>query len=59
MGDKPGHYWDFRQAQWVAYGPPSIPAQVEPTQRAEPAPPLGVRAQERVGNGPEADVRSG
>jgi hypothetical protein len=31
MGDKPGHYWDLREARWVAYAPAvvDLPEQAE------------------------------
>jgi hypothetical protein len=47
MGDKPGHYWDLREARWVKYEPPAVelPEQAEPADD-QVAPPL------------EADVRS-
>jgi hypothetical protein len=32
MGDKPGHYWDLREARWVKFEPPvvELPEQAEP-----------------------------
>jgi len=24
MGDKPGHYWDLREARWVRYSAPAV-----------------------------------
>jgi hypothetical protein len=32
MGDKPGHYWDLREARWVKFSPPAVevPEQAAP-----------------------------
>jgi len=32
MADKPGHYWDLREARWVKFEPPvvDLPGQAEP-----------------------------
>ncbi|HET7312457.1 MAG TPA: hypothetical protein VFJ17_14140 [Mycobacteriales bacterium] len=48
MGDKPGHYWDLREARWVKFEPPlvELPEQAEPVD-------------DQVATPQEADVRSG
>ncbi|HET7531282.1 MAG TPA: hypothetical protein VFJ98_10015 [Mycobacteriales bacterium] len=47
MGDKPGHYWDLREARWVRFtAPVELPEQAEP-------------ADDQVAASQEADVRSG
>jgi hypothetical protein len=48
MGDKPGHYWDLREARWVKFEPPIV----ELPEQAAPADDQVVAAE-------EADVRSG
>ena len=34
MGDKPGHYWDLREARWVKFTAPvvELPEQAEPVE---------------------------
>lgn len=53
MGDKPGHYWDYREARWVRYSVPEGDEVAVPAQQA-PAP-----ADRPVVEAPEVDVRSG
>jgi hypothetical protein len=48
MGDKPGHYWDLREARWVRFEQPAVELPEQP----EPAD-VQLEAQQ------EADVRSG
>ena len=48
MGDKPGHYWDLREARWVKFEP----TVVELPEQAEPA-------DDQVAAPQGADVRSG
>ena len=48
MGDKPGHYWDLREARWVKFESPVV----ELPEQAEPA-------DDQVAAQQEADVRSG
>ena len=46
MGDKPGHYWDLREARWVKFEPVvELPEQSEPLD-------------DQVAATPEADVPS-
>ena len=47
MADKPGHYWDLREARWVKFEPPVV----ELPEQAEPA-------DDQVLAPQEADVRS-
>ena len=39
MGDKPGHYWDLREARWVKFEPSTVelPEQAEPVEDSLPA----------------------
>ena len=33
MGDKPGHYWDLREARWVQFAPAvEVPEQALPVE---------------------------
>jgi hypothetical protein len=48
MADRPGHYWDLREARWIKYGP----AVLELPEPAEPA-------DDQVAADVEIDVRSG
>jgi len=33
MGEKPGHFWDLREARWVRFQPPvELPEQAEPVE---------------------------
>jgi hypothetical protein len=56
MGDKPGHYWDLRQARWVKFEPPvvELPEQADPRDDSVPA-----ERDDQVARPQEADVRSG
>jgi hypothetical protein len=38
MGDKPGHYWDLREARWVRFTAPAVevPEQAEAADDALP-----------------------
>jgi hypothetical protein len=48
MTDKPGHYWDLREARWVKFESPVV-------ELPEPTEPLD----DQVAAPEEADVRSG
>lgn len=56
MGDRPGHYWDLRQARWVKFEPPvvELPEQADPLDDA-----LAADRDDQVETPQEADVRSG
>jgi len=47
MADKPGHYWDLREARWVKHEPPAV----EVAAQAD-------AADDQVAAPQEADVRS-
>jgi hypothetical protein len=55
MGDKPGHYWDLRQARWVRFEPPvvELPEQAEPIDDV-----LSAERDDQVEAAQEADVPS-
>jgi hypothetical protein len=56
MGDKPGRYWDLREARWVRFEP----SVVELPEQAEPADDVvRVERDDQVVTPQEADVRSG
>jgi hypothetical protein len=40
MADKPGHYWDLREARWVKFEPPvvELPEPAEPLEDQVAAP---------------------
>ena len=56
MGDRPGHYWDLRQARWVKFEPPvgELPEQADPLDDA-----LAAARDDQVETPQEAGVRSG
>jgi hypothetical protein len=49
MGDKPGKYWDHREARWVRY----------PEQEPVHVPPQAEAVDDQLPAAAEADVRSG
>jgi len=56
MADKPGYYWDLREARWVKFESPVVELP-EPTEPLDDS--LRAERDDQVAAPQEADVRSG